>query len=124
MVGIPTAVLVDNVSWSASNICGIFRIKDEENTLYDVMLFGRGYSGDVWKTDNRSGLLEHFERPDMHLADGFSNTEDAAFVSFKIAMQSIRGENYLIAFADERPSNEEIEWAFFHSDRKPEPITD
>ncbi|MBJ9011227.1 hypothetical protein [Citrobacter koseri] len=92
--------------------------------MHDVMLFGRGYSGEVWETESQSSPLELFERPDMHLVDGLSDTEDFVFVSFKISVQSIRGESYLIAFADKRPSSEEIEWAFFHNDRKPEPITD
>ena len=92
--------------------------------MYDIMLFGRGYSGRVWKTKRQSGRLEHFERPDMHLVNGVSDTVDSVFLSFKISVQSIRGEKYLIAFAGERPSNKEIEWAFFHNDRKPEPITD
>lgn len=124
LVGIPTVVLVDNAFNPASNICGIPSINDEENIMPDVMLFGQGYSGEVWETESQSSPLELFERPDMYLLDGLSDTEDFVFVSFKISVQSIRGENYLIAFADKRPSSEEIEWAFFHGDRKPEPITD
>lgn len=91
--------------------------------MHDVMLFGGGYSGEIWQTGCLSGQLEHFERPDMHIVDGVSDTEDFLFVSFMISVQPLRGKNYLIAFADKRPSNEEIEWAFFHGDRKPEPIT-
>ncbi|HGY4229254.1 TPA: hypothetical protein ACNVAS_004227 [Citrobacter amalonaticus] len=124
LVGIPTVALVDNVPNPASNTCGISSIDNEGNTMSDIMLFGRGYFGEVWYAECQSGLLELFERPDMYLLGGISDTEGFVSVSFTISAQTIRGNNYLIAFADKRPSNEEIEWAFFHSDRKPEPTTD
>lgn len=90
--------------------------------MYDIMLFGRGYSGEIWRVDSQSRVLELFERPDMQSLGENCDTKLPAPVTFTVSMQLIQGRNYFIAFADEKPSNDEIEWTFLHSDRKPESI--
>jgi|GEM_PF-5605682 len=91
--------------------------------MHDIMLFVQGSFRYTRKADVTSGSVELPNRSEMQPSYPGASTFWPEHIVFTVEQYSIKGHAYLVGFSGEKPSQEKVEWAFFHEDVKPSPIS-
>lgn len=85
----------------------------------DAMLFGAGWNGDVWTTEERANSLDLFHRPEMRPVSLIRDVPPIEYARFIVNECLINGAVYLIGYHGEKPTDEKIRWVYHHAERKP-----